>query len=131
VLLNGLRQQLSYFPRIGSRLMCMLFECVHYIIQSCWKQGLRLDFRPDFEIHISSDWKLRYGCVSDSQTIDPARACNNDETLKAVTGNECGKLILTTEPTTSFVVSHHLARTSSHLSYFASQGWSKAGGERW
>ena len=33
-----LMQQLSYLPRIGSRLMCILFECVYYIIQSCWKQ---------------------------------------------------------------------------------------------
>jgi len=75
---------------------------------------------------------LWYGCVSDSQTIiDPARACRNDETLKAVAGNECGKLILTTESTNLFVVSHQLAQTFSHLSYFASQGWSKAGGERW
>ena len=129
--LNGLRQQLSYLPRIGSRLMCMLFKCVYYIIQSCWKQGL--DFCPDFETH-SSDWKLWYGCVSDSQTIiDPARACRKDETLKAVAcaGNECGKLILTTESTNLFVVSHQLTQTSSHLSYFASQGWSKACGERW
>ena len=40
--------------------------------------------------------------------------------LKAVIGNECGKLILTTESTTLLDVSHQLAEASSHLSYFAS-----------
>ena len=50
-------------PRIGFKLMCMLFECVYYIIQSCWNQGLWLDFFPNFETH-NSEWKLWYCCVS-------------------------------------------------------------------
>ena len=107
--LNDLRQQLSYLPRIGSRLECMLFE---WYTTLCTIQGLYLisALILRLTVQIGSCGTVVSVIVKQLILHEPV------ERMRQV----CGKLILTTESITLFDVSHQLAQASSHLSYFAS-----------